>query len=402
MADGQARIIVGASPVAADRRHTYLLFEHSDGSQTVVRGGPDARAEGNDLANFSKSTLWGSDQFGKIVVDAAPYIAPYAAVYQQQPDGSVAPIPAVHADLNDTMLKRDAQGKPIIRQEVAPDWPFPGEKHEQITVWTGSDQQLERKLEAALAAGQQINDAQLEYAPLYNNSNGVTSTLLKSADVRAQLPLGSDGQAVTAPNFGQDLYQDVGVGGLRSGYRFDGKQWLDGDDRKIQPPQSGQPTIPLGPTEQPARGSFDSSRTQPDGLHHGGPSDIRAPSHPENPRFEQAYAGVIGIDHERGRSPDQISERLAAALAVQSKADGLEAIRCVVMNKEGTRAFAVDNADPAAPWAKRTSVEVAAAIQQPVEASNEKLEQLTQRMAVQQQDSTLVQDDPGRSAPKMA
>lgn len=41
MPDGNAKIIVGASPVAAGRRNTYLQFEHSDGSQQVVRGGPD-------------------------------------------------------------------------------------------------------------------------------------------------------------------------------------------------------------------------------------------------------------------------------------------------------------------------------------------------------------------------
>ena len=47
-----------------------LLFERSDGSRTVVRGGPDARAEGNDLANFAGSTVLGSKNFGHIVVDA--------------------------------------------------------------------------------------------------------------------------------------------------------------------------------------------------------------------------------------------------------------------------------------------------------------------------------------------
>ena len=50
-----ARIIVGASEVAGDRRHLYLPFERSDGSRIVVRGGPDARSEGNDLANLAES-----------------------------------------------------------------------------------------------------------------------------------------------------------------------------------------------------------------------------------------------------------------------------------------------------------------------------------------------------------
>lgn len=41
--DGKAHIIVGASPVAADRRHAYVLFQNSQGETIVVRGGPDAR-----------------------------------------------------------------------------------------------------------------------------------------------------------------------------------------------------------------------------------------------------------------------------------------------------------------------------------------------------------------------
>jgi len=73
MGEGQAKIIVGASEVAGDRRHTYLLFENSAGQQIVVRGGPDARSEGNDLANFAESTALGSKKFGNIVVEAAPF-----------------------------------------------------------------------------------------------------------------------------------------------------------------------------------------------------------------------------------------------------------------------------------------------------------------------------------------
>lgn len=92
MPDDQARVIVGASPVAADRRHTYVLFQRSDGGQIVVRGGPDARAEGNDLANLAERTLLGSDKSGAIRVDAAACIPPCDAVHQKQADGSILEI----------------------------------------------------------------------------------------------------------------------------------------------------------------------------------------------------------------------------------------------------------------------------------------------------------------------
>lgn len=260
MPDDQAAIIVGASPVAADRRHTYVLFQRSDGSAIVVRGGPDARAEGNDLANLAGSTILGSDNFGHIRVDAATYIPPYIAVYQRQPDGSIRPLPANQTDPEDPSLIRNADGMPIEQREIAPDWPLPGEDHERIVVWKGTDEELESKMRSAITAGQQINDAQLEYSPLYNNSNGVTGLLLKASDVRPLLPLDKDGQKVDAPNFGERLFQDVGLASSRSGYSFDGKQWWDDEGRKIKPPQSGETNILLDPTEKGTRsGSFDSS-----------------------------------------------------------------------------------------------------------------------------------------------
>ncbi len=297
MPGDEAKIIVGTSPVAADRRHAYLIFQRSDGSQMVVRGGPDARTEGNDLTNLVESTLLGSNKFGNIRVDAAPYVPPYDAVYQRQPDGSIRPIPVDQAKPDDPALFRDAQGNVVVQREVAPDWPLHGEKHEHLVVWQGTDQELERKLHSALAAGKQINDAKLEYSPLYNNSNGVASTLLKAADVTPSLPLGKDGKKVDAPDFGENLYQDVGLASSRSGYWFDGKQWYDADDRKIKPPQSGEPTVPLDPN--------DKKKSQSGSLH----SSL---DHPQREGQHERQAFATG-DHDL--------DRLAAALFADDDAE---------------------------------------------------------------------------------
>ncbi|MCS3746913.1 hypothetical protein FHY18_002509 [Xanthomonas arboricola] len=172
----KAKILVGASEVAGDRRHLYLLFQKSDGSQTVVRGGPDTRAEGNDLANFAESTVLGSEKFGHIRVEAAPYIAPYEIGYRLRQDGNYEPAPLNQLDPSEPALARDAKGNIVKATVTAPDWPAPGERHERIVAWSGSDQELSTKLESALKAGDQVNHAQLEYSPLYNNSNGVVST----------------------------------------------------------------------------------------------------------------------------------------------------------------------------------------------------------------------------------
>lgn len=153
MPDGNASIIVGTSPVAADRRHAYVLFECSDGRQFVVRGGPDSSVDGSAIGNLAGSTLLGSDNYGKIRVDVAPYEPPYEAVYQKQAYGSLHPIPRQSADLDDRRLIKGPDGKPLVRMEIAPDWPVHNEKHERRTVWQGTDAQLEKKLQAALNAG---------------------------------------------------------------------------------------------------------------------------------------------------------------------------------------------------------------------------------------------------------
>ena len=128
------------------------------------------------------------------------------------------------------------------------------------------------------------------------------------------------------------------------------------------------------------------SRTEPTSPA-GATADMRSPLHPDYALFENVYAGIVRIDQERGYTTDQSSERLAAALTVQSKSDGLDAVRHVAMNQEGTRAFAIDTQDPASPSANRSSVDVTLAKQQSVEASNEKLAQANLAIAIQSQDS---------------
>lgn len=311
MSDDRAKIILGASPVGIDQRHTYLLFERSDGTQTVLRGGPSQRAEGSDLANLAESTLLGSENFGKIRFDTAPYASvSYDAAYRLQPDGSYRPIPAMQANQNDPTIRK-IQGKVDVQNEPTPDWPLPGEKHERAVVWQGTDQELEKKLNSALTAGRQINDAKLEYSPLYNNSNGV-ATLLKAADVTPALPLDKEGQQVDARNFGEDLYQHVGLASNRSGYSFDGKQWRDDDDRKIKPPHSGEPVVPLDPEKEKSRsGSFDSSyNAQPDEIQHGKQAFTTG-----DPDLDRLVAALFA-DDEAGIS--RVSAQIGQSAQVQS------------------------------------------------------------------------------------
>lgn len=361
-----ARIIVGASEVAGDRRHLYLLFERSNGIRIVVRGGPDTRPEGNDLANLAESTLLGSEKFGHLVVDAAPYVPPYEAALKRQQDGTFVPVPFEQADPNDPSLTRNAQGDLIRQTIVAPDWQGPGEKHERTVAWTGTDQELATKLEAAVQAGRQINDAKLEYSPLYNNSNGVVGNLMKAVGVKPVLPKDTEGEPVKAPDFGEDLYQDVGLASNRSGYRFNGTQWYDEDDRKIAPPKSGQPVVPQDPGE-PKRGSSDGFKLS------------AADQQPEDPLFGQILEGVRRIDASLGRTPDAASERMTWGLYALAKEQRMERVDDIALGRAGTRAAAGEyvfliQGDPAGSIYRREQMRTADAVEATVEQSQARVQ----------------------------
>lgn len=327
--DGKAHIIVGASPVAAGRRHAYVLFQNSQGETTVVRGGPDARPQGNDLENFAGSTVLGHDNFGHIVVDAARYEPPYEAYFIRGPDGRIAPLPARMTDPADPRLIRDAQGHPVRDTVVAPDWPQPGERHERAVIWSGTDAELERKLGAALRAGEQINAAKLEYSPLYNNSNGVASTVLTAAGVAPTLPRDADGQPVKAPNFGERLHQDVGAASSRSGYSFDGRRWRDDDGREIKPPVSGQPVQPLHPEAPAQRRGLSGSLSA---------NDVADPV-----LYAQIERGVHGLDATLGRTPDTNSERMTMSLYALARENGITRVDHVVLSEQSRNAQAGEN-----------------------------------------------------------
>ncbi|CAD0298399.1 XVIPCD domain-containing protein [Xanthomonas hortorum pv. vitians] len=387
----KATILVGASEVAGDRRHLYLLFQKSDGSQTVVRGGPDTRAEGNDLANFAESTVLGSEKFGHIIVQAAPYVAPYEVGYRLKQDGNYERVPLNQLDPSDPGIARDVRGDVVKETITAPDWPAPGERHERIVAWSGSDQELAAKLESAVKAAEQINHAQLEYSPLYNNSNGVASNLLKASGVQPVLPKNAQGETVNAPDFGEDLYQDVGAASVRSGYRFDGKQWFDADDRRIAPPTSGQPLVPQDPAA-PSRGSSEGFKLS-----------AQAPS-PTDPMFAQIQDGVHRIDHSLNRVPDSASDRMTWSLYALAKEQGMERVDNVVLGRAGTSAAAGEyvflvQGDPTTSVYHREQMRTADAVESSVEQSQARVQSAEQTralaMSIEAQEQSKKPDAPG-------
>lgn len=67
---------------------------------------------------------------------------------------------------------------------------------------------------------------------------------------------------------------------------------------------------------------------------------------PDHALYEQALAGVKKVDADMGRTSDQHSIQLAAALAVAAKAQGLTRIDTVAISEDGSRTFAAQNTLP--------------------------------------------------------
>jgi hypothetical protein len=88
------------------------------------------------------------------------------------------------------------------------------------------------------------------------------------------------------------------------------------------------------------------------------------------------------IDRSLGRTPDDASERLAAALTAAGA--GLSSISQVALSRDGSRAFAVDTGPVEV--RNRVHVEVATAVQRPVEASTQDWQLASQQLTRQQQE----------------
>lgn len=168
-------------------------------------------------------------------------------------------------------------------------------------------------------------------------------------DIQPRLPLDNDGTPLDAPDFGQPLYQNVGVASHLSGYSLHGMVWRDEKNEKIAPPKPGESTTPSSykAVKEGEHRFLDSkSSAMRESAHR--PLDnsplLNVPGHPGYPLFQQAQRGIYAIDDKMGRKPDIHSERAATALAVAAKQGGLDRIDCVLLSDDGGRAFAVQRA----------------------------------------------------------
>ena len=123
--------------------------------------------------------------------------------------------------------------------------------------------------------------------------------------------------------------------------------------------------------------------------------------HPDNAMFNQALQGVHKLDAAHGRTPDQASGNLAAALVVAAKNDRMTDINHVALSNDGSRAFAVQG-ELNSPFKQITEVSTQHAMATPVEKSTQVLQQTDQQQRGQAQaQSPAQQEQPQQPPPSM-
>lgn len=70
------------------------------------------------------------------------------------------------------------------------------------------------------------------------------------------------------------------------------------------------------------------------------PTRLDDPAHPDLALFQQAREHVYRLDERLGRTPDQMSDNLASALAVSARANGLERVDHIALTNDGSRLWA--------------------------------------------------------------
>lgn len=115
------------------------------------------------------------------------------------------------------------------------------------------------------------------------------------------------------------------------------------------------------------------------------------PDHPDHALFKQAQGGVHLMDAKVGRTPDERSDNLAAALVVAARSDSLKRIDHVVLSTDNSKVFAVQGALDSA-LKKIASVPTVDALDTPVAQSTRILDQAIQQKAVEQQAQRQRQD----------
>jgi len=110
----------------------------------------------------------------------------------------------------------------------------------------------------------------------------------------------------------------------------------------------------------------------------GAPHHLDHATHPDHALYQQARSAVHHLDTKQGRTPDQLSDNLAASLTVAARRNGLSQIHHVLLSDDAARTFAVQG-DLKSLHKQFTHVSTHEAINTPIATSSAALAQLLHR-----------------------
>lgn len=93
------------------------------------------------------------------------------------------------------------------------------------------------------------------------------------------------------------------------------------------------------------------------------------PAHPGNGMYRQAFDELRKLDAERGRDPGEHTERVAGSLTAAATAAGMQRIDRVALDKDATRAYAVQGQE-GSPFKTVADVDVMTAVRTPLAQSS--------------------------------
>ncbi|UPG91573.1 hypothetical protein L2Y96_07325 [Luteibacter aegosomaticola] len=123
------------------------------------------------------------------------------------------------------------------------------------------------------------------------------------------------------------------------------------------------------------------------------------PQHPDNELFKKVLDGVHQVDAKQGRTPDQLSENLAASLTVAARKDGLEKVNHVLLDDSGVRTYAVQG-ELNSPLKQVASVDTAQAVATPVAQSSAQWQQAAEAHQAQHNEQLAQQQNTQRTNPQ--
>jgi putative chitinase len=125
-------------------------------------------------------------------------------------------------------------------------------------------------------------------------------------------------------------------------------------------------------------------------------------AHADNPLYRQTQSAVHKLDAQQGRTPDHVSDRLAAAGTVAARKEGMIRVDAAVLNNDGSKVYFVQG-ELNSPFKQMVEVNTQQAVNTSVEQSSVQWKQVAEQQATvqgkQEQQQQAQTPQPAQAAP---